>query len=111
MRGMATMPRRGGARVFEGAINTRARSGSVGRCRALSWTRRGVGAHGGSAEGWASDRSRRLRRNDLAAPPPVSISIEYAVAGSPQDERLCREQTRAVLDLLADIIKRRKEAA
>lgn len=111
MRGMTAMPRRGDMDRFPSAISMRVRPGRVGRRRALPWSRRGVGAHGGSAERWDTDRLRRPRGNDPAAPPPVSIAIEYAVAGSPQDERLCREQTRAVLDLLSDIIQRRGERA
>jgi len=110
MRGMTAMPRRGDAHTFQAAINMRVRSGLVGRRRTLPWARRGVGAHGGSAEASDSDHLRRRRRND-PAPPPVSISIEYAALGSPQDERLCREQTRAVLDLLSDIMQRRSGRA
>jgi hypothetical protein len=113
MQGLATMPRRGDARTFHAAIDLRVRANSARRGRVFPWARRGLGAHGGSAEGSDSDRSRRTRRtrrNDLA-PPPVSISTEYTVVGSPQDERLCREQTRAVIDLLSDIIQRRNARA
>jgi len=110
MRGLTSMPGRGATDMFQAAISMRVRPGSVGRRRTLAWSRRGAGAHGGSPEASDCDRSRRPRRND-PVPLPVAISIEYAVAGSPQDERLCREQTRAVLDLLSDIIERRGERA
>lgn len=110
MRGSSTMPRRGDAAMFQAAISMRVRPGSLSRNRTLPWARRRAGAHGDSAEASDPHRSRRPRRND-PVPPPVAISIDYTVAGSPQDERLCREQTGAVLDLLADIIQRRAEKA
>ncbi len=110
MRGSSTMPRRGDAAMFQAAIGMRVRPGSLGQGRTLPWPRRRAGAHGDSAEASDPHRSRRPRRND-PVPPPVAISIEYTASGSPQDERLCREQTRAVLDLLADIIQRRAERA
>lgn len=110
MRPTTAMPRPGGADMFQAAINLRVRPISVGPRGTLVWSRRRAGGLRGSPEASDCDRSRRPRRNDLV-PPPVAISIEYTVAGSPQDERLCREQTRAVLDLLADIIERRGERA
>lgn len=37
---------------------------------------------------------------------PVAVSIEHTKPGSPLDEQLCREQVRALLDLLADHVRR-----
>lgn len=48
-----------------------------------------------------------MTRDDLASA-PITISIEQTAPGSPLDERLCREQTRALLDLLVDVAARRK---
>ncbi len=50
---------------------------------------------------------RRATHDDLAST-RITISIEQTVPGSPLDERLRREQTRALLDLLVDIAARRK---
>ena len=50
---------------------------------------------------------RRATHNDLANA-RITISIEQTVPGSPLDERLRREQTRALLDLLVDVAARRK---
>ena len=49
---------------------------------------------------------RRVTRDDLASA-PITISIEQTAPGSPLDERLRREQTRALLDLLVDVAARR----
>jgi hypothetical protein len=49
---------------------------------------------------------RRAIHDDLASA-PITISIEQTAPGSPLDERLCREQTRALLDLLVDVAARR----
>jgi hypothetical protein len=38
----------------------------------------------------------------------VVVSIEHTKPGSPLDEHLRREQTRALLDLLADYAARRR---
>jgi hypothetical protein len=86
------------------------RTRMVRRRATLPWPRRGLGAHRQQDEAPDSHRLRRPSRNDLAAA-PVSISVEYTVPGSPQDERLCREQARAVLELLSDIVKRRGDRA
>lgn len=50
---------------------------------------------------------RRATHDDLASA-QITISIEEATPGSPLDERLRREQTRALLNLLVDIIARRE---
>src|SRR5258705_13813382 len=54
----------------------------------------------------APDR-RRATHDDLASA-HITISIEEATPGSPLDERLRREQTRALLNLLVDVIARRE---
>jgi hypothetical protein len=50
---------------------------------------------------------RRATHDDLATA-RITVSIEQTVPGSPLDERLRREQTRALLDLLVDVAARRK---
>jgi hypothetical protein len=37
---------------------------------------------------------------------PIVVSIEHTKPGSPLDEHLRREQVRALLDLLADYVRR-----
>jgi hypothetical protein len=39
---------------------------------------------------------------------PIVVSVEYTKPGSPLDEHLRREQTRALLDLLADHARRQR---
>jgi hypothetical protein len=39
---------------------------------------------------------------------PIVVSVEYTTPGSPLDEHLRREQTRALLDLLADHARRQR---
>lgn len=53
---------------------------------------------------------RRAAHDDLTSA-QITISVEQASPGSPLDERLRREQTRALLDLLVDIAARRKAKA
>lgn len=63
----------------------------------------------------APDRARpvepepaRRRATDDLASAEINISIEQTVPGTPLDERLRREQTRALLDLLVDVSARRR---
>jgi hypothetical protein len=50
---------------------------------------------------------RRATHDDLASA-QITITIKEATPGSPLDERLRREQTRALLNLLVDINARRE---
>jgi len=40
---------------------------------------------------------------------PMVVSVKYTKLGTPLDEQLRREQTRALLDLLADHVRRTRE--
>jgi len=74
----------------------------------------------GSALIGSADASRRSRdseqchgRPDPASDDPLDraqivVSIEHTTPGSPLDEQLRREQTRALLDLLADHATRQR---
>jgi hypothetical protein len=57
------------------------------------------------------ERPRKREIRDELEHARITVQVEHTVPGSPQDERLYREQTRAVLDLLSDIIQRRGETA
>jgi hypothetical protein len=50
---------------------------------------------------------RRATHDDLASA-QITITIKEATPGSPLDERLRREQTRALLNLLVDVNARRE---
>jgi hypothetical protein len=52
--------------------------------------------------------SRRRPTHDDFANARITITIQQTTPGSPLDERLRREQTRALLDLLVDVAARRK---
>lgn len=53
------------------------------------------------------------RRKSAASDPldgaPIVVSVQYTKPGTPLDEQLRREQTRALLDLLADHVRRSRE--
>lgn len=60
-----------------------------------------------------ASRARRPKRSPAPRDPldgaPIVVSIEHTKPGSPLDEHLRREQTRALLDLLADHVARQRK--
>lgn len=56
-----------------------------------------------------SDPSRSPAPRDPLDGAPIVVSIEHTKPGSPLDEHLRREQTRALLDLLADHVARQRK--
>lgn len=63
--------------------------------------------HSAAAAAPAPSRSQAPR--DPLEGAPVVVSIEHTKPGSPLDEHLRREQTRALLDLLADHVARQQK--
>src|ERR1700734_2755239 len=64
--------------------------------------------------GHTAPRGSRAKRRPTSVDPldgaPVVVSIRHTKPGSPLDEHLRREQTQALLDLLADHMVRQREA-
>jgi hypothetical protein len=52
--------------------------------------------------------SRKPASGDPLDGAPIVVSVEYTTPGSPLDEHLRREQTRALLNLLADHARRQR---
>jgi len=71
-------------------------------------TSRDLRSSGGRARCVQPEPDRRRATHDDLASAQITISIEEAAPGSPLDERLRREQTRALLNLLVDVIARRE---
>ena len=53
------------------------------------------------------ERPRKREIRDELEHARITVQVEHTVLGSPLDQRLCREQTRALLDLIADVVSRR----